>query len=370
MSRSIWLVAMLPAALFASAGGCGDDEGLPLPAMTGAGAGGDSTDGMTDPEAGGPRANFGRSCSRQEDCGEDLTCLTDDSLSLTKGGPPRGLCTASCTGDPGSCEDYADDARCVNFGRFSYCMEACEYGSVVDDAFDKDKCHGRTEFACKPLLEDTAVSCETTEDCSEGEVCKGTCQRDTPTCMPQCNGDFDCGSGRFCDPRTGECVRDLPRGRRLAERCNVAADPDPCRGSCGLIERAEGGRCDETCTLGSYPTCGVAMDPASVGCAIPVAQQATYGDMGFCAPLCDCTDDCPVGLECVVATLPYLQRPGFCATPAEGDAVRSSCTGAAGAGGTPGSVGSGGALGTGGGAGQGGEPAEGGAAGAFEFTAL
>jgi len=119
-------------------------------------------------------------------------------------------------------------------------------------------------------------------------------------------------------------VDDVPRGRRLTERCNVATEADQCRGSCGLIERAEGGRCDETCTLGAYPSCGVVPDPPTVGCAIPVNEKASFGDLGYCALLCDCTEDCPDQMVCVVAELAYLQRPGFCKSPEDGDSIRSN----------------------------------------------
>lgn len=375
MFRPLWLVATLTLVLLlVGSGGCGDDES-PLRRASGGGDGGSGNpDAGSEPEGGGPRVNFGRGCERPEDCGTGLVCLTGDSDSLSNGGPPRGLCTAPCDDDVDLCTQYADDARCVQFGTRWYCVEGCAYGSSVEGAFDRKKCHGRTEFACKPTRIDTRVPCDDESPCEGDQIChEDTCQEMLPTCMPQCNGDFDCDPGRFCDPRTGECLRDLPRGRRLSERCNVDAEPDPCRGSCGLIQRPEGGRCDETCTMGAYPACGLVTDPATVGCAIPVEPAATYGDMGYCARLCDCTADCPSGLECVVSDLAYLQRPGYCKTPEVSDAVRSSCGGSGGeAGGGGSATGGGGGHGgsggsgasVGGNAGQAGASPEGGAAGA------
>lgn len=376
MARSrFWYVTGIPfLVLSAVGGGCSDDETIPHAPSGNAGAGGNGAGGIDNPGTGQPKANFGRACQAPSDCGVDLLCLTSSSTALSRGGPPGGLCTIACRQDPEVCSRFADDARCVDFGDTSYCLEACDYGSTIEDAFDAQKCHGRTEFACKPRWVDTGESCDSVDDCSDGERCDDTCYRDMPTCMPQCNGDSDCDTGRFCDPRSGECVSHVPGGRRLTERCNVETQPDPCRGSCGLIERDEGGRCDETCTLGAYPNCGLVPDPPNLGCAIPVNDRARFGDMGFCAPLCDCTVDCPDGMVCVVAEFEYLQRPGFCKSPEPGDRIRSSCeststgdatsTGAGAASGTGGSGGSGGNGGVGGSGGQAGAPAEGGAAGA------
>jgi len=112
-----------------------------------------------------------------------------------------------------------------------------------------------------------------------------------------------------------------------------------------------------------------------VGCAIPVNEHASFGDLGYCALLCDCTEDCPDQMVCVVAELAYLQRPGFCKSPEDGDRIRSSC----GAGGGGGADAGGGTAATGVGGsiavtastssgtdGRGGAPSDGGAAGASE----
>jgi hypothetical protein len=336
MKPSSLLLLVLPGSLaLGSAGGCGNDRRTEQQQVTSSGAGGSSS-GTGDPSMGDPRANFGRACSRSEDCGVELLCLSADSRSLRVGGPPRGLCTRACDDDPSVCQAFADDARCASFGTRSYCVEACEYGSSLEGAFDAEKCHGRTEFACKPTRFDSDTTCVDESDCDDDERCDSVCYRVKPTCMPQCNGDSDCDSGLFCDPRTGECVSDLPRGRGLAERCNVDTEPDVCRGTCGQIERVEGGRCDESCTLGAYPACGLVSNPPNVGCAIPVVNDAGFGDVGYCAPLCDCTDDCPSSLHCAVATFAYLQRPGYCKSPGENDQVISDCGGSGGGGGAPG----------------------------------
>lgn len=382
MTRPAWPLSTVPAfALLTAFGGCGDDERLPSSGGVETATATLGSGGHVDPDAGQPTGNFGRPCERAEDCGGDLLCLTSASHTLSQGGPPGGLCTVACNQDPSICGMHAEDARCVNFGTTSYCLEVCDYGSKLPGAFDPGKCHGRTDFACSPSWVSTGEPCERVEDCEVGERCEGTCLRDVPTCMPRCNSDTDC-DGLFCDPRSGECVAELPSGRRLTERCNISTEYDPCRGSCGLIERSEGGRCDEACTLGAYPSCGVVPEPPNVGCAIAVNDKAGFGDLGYCALLCDCTADCPDQMVCVVAELDYLQRPGFCKSPEAGDRIRSSCgsggaAGAAGAGNGDGSgagnastsAGSGGSgpgptTGSGGSTSQAGAPSEGGAAGA------
>lgn len=392
MTRPAWPLSLVPVfAVLTAFSGCGDDEGVPRHESVSSSTETVGSGGIADPDAGQPTANFGRACERPEDCGIDLLCLTAASPALTEGGPPGGLCTVACTQDPSICSMYAENARCVSFGNTSYCLEGCDYGSTLAGAFDAGKCHGRTDFACTPSWVDTGEACSDPADCEVGERCDGTCLRDAPTCMPRCNSDSDCDTRLFCDPRSGECVTELPSGRRLSERCNVSMEEDPCRGSCGMIERQEGGRCDETCTLGAYPSCGVVPDPPNVGCAIPVNDHAGFGDQGYCALLCDCTADCPDQMVCVVAELEYLQRPGFCKSPEAGDRIRSTCGegGAGGEGGEgpattgdattgdasspTGSTGesSGGAsagttAGAGGTSGNAGSPAEGGAAGASE----
>lgn len=378
MTRPAWPLSTVPVfALLTAFGGCGDDEGVPSSFSGDISTATVGSGGVVDPDAGQPTANFGRPCERAEDCGVDLLCLTSASHTLSRGGPPGGLCTVACNQDPSICGMHAEDARCVNFGSTSYCLEVCDYGSTRPGAFDAAKCHGRTDFACTPSWVSTGQACSSVEECEIGERCDGTCLRDVPTCMPRCNSDTDCG-GEYCDPRSGECVAGLPSGRRLAERCNVSMEQDPCRGSCGMIERSEGGRCDEACTLGAYPSCGVVPEPPNVGCAIPVNEKAGFGDLGYCALLCDCSEDCPDQMACVVAELDYLQRPGFCKSPEAGDRIRSSC-GSGGAGGEAGAANGGGTESTSAGAGgagpslptgqggsfaQAGAPSDGGAAGA------
>ncbi|HEY6722549.1 MAG TPA: hypothetical protein VI197_00920 [Polyangiaceae bacterium] len=388
MTRPAWPLSSVPVlAVITAFSGCGDDEGVPVSRSVESNNATVGSGGLVDPDGGQPTANFGRPCERAEDCGVDLLCLTSASHTLSQGGPPGGLCTVACNHDPSICGMHAADARCVNFGSTSYCLEVCDYGSTRTGAFDAAKCHGRTDFACTPSWVSTGQACTSAEECVSGERCDGTCLRDVPTCMPRCNSDTDC-AGEYCDPRSGECVAGLPSGRRLAERCNVSMEQDTCRGSCGMIERSEGGRCDEACTLGAYPSCGVIPEPPNVGCAIPVNTKAGFGDLGYCALLCDCTQDCPDQMVCVVAELDYLQRPGFCKSPEAGDRIRSSC-GTGGAGGEAGAANGGGtgntststststsagaggagpglATGIGGSFSQAGAPAEGGAAGATD----
>lgn len=356
-----WLVAVSVATVvFGVAGGCGGGskkhgaQGEPVPdAST------DALDDLGEPTPSVTMA-FGRACSKGADCGLELDCIDANSSKLARGGPPRGLCTTSCRDNPEACRELADDALCIDFGDDSFCVEGCEYGTPDPMAFDREKCHGRREFVCRPVLLEGKGSCDEDDDCDPDEACSGeTCHPAVTACMPQCNGDFDCPAGRFCDPKTGECIDDVPGGRQLGESCRP--DADDCRGVCAQVGGASDWRCAEPCTLGVYPSCGSPTDPAEVGCAVLSGLDASFGDLGWCARLCDCNDDCPVGRQCVTVDREYLGRPGYCGVPSADSVVRATCPdegsgGSSGTGGsTSGSGGTGGGAGSPGSAGQAGE---------------
>jgi hypothetical protein len=252
----------------------------------------------------------------------------------------------------------ADGALCVAFGDAAYCVEGCEYGTLDPMAFDREKCHGRREFACRPVLVNAGGSCQEDDDCESDQVCNETCHNVETGCMPQCNGDFDCPTGRFCDPKTGECVDDIPVGSQLGTTCQPGAD-DSCRGVCAQVGGSTDWRCAEPCTLGVYPSCGSPTDPAAVGCAVASGPDAGFGDLGWCAELCDCNADCRLGQQCITTEREYLRRPGYCGVPSGESRVRTECpnagTGGSGGGGGSANGGTGGQAGSPGSAGQGGE---------------
>lgn len=239
-------------------------------------------------------------CNSDADCGSDLICVTADSNGLSQGGPANGMCTMPCDEET-TCEELGPNAVCLTFTESNaYCMPLCGMGDGVQD------CAGRSDMVCDVIPAFTGMTCSTTTDCLEGEVCLGDeCAFPVPICLSKCHADSDCPDGRFCDPNLGECVDTQPEGLGPAEVCDVDASTDECLGFCA-DEGADSPRCIQTCSLDIYPACGSDdLDDASAACLFPLYQVGTdLGDAGRCVPLCDCTSDCPEGLLCVSFTTP------------------------------------------------------------------
>ncbi len=341
-------------ALGLTAPGCGGDDDN----ATGGTGGGvhdggvDSGTGGFGADAGGTQTGLGAACDDDLDCGPDLSCLaaTSNDFDLGEGvtgGPPKGMCSTRCESDPAVCQAFSDTATCLYVNDTdAYCFEGCEFGST-GQGFDPEKCHGRPEFSCRPL------------QVSETEF--------VAACLPRCNSDADCPSGRFCDPLLGLCSSVEPTGGDIGVACMETAD---CQGVCLNIvddnDEPISQTCSERCTLGAFPACGWdGTGEATAVCLFPdsnisrLGGSPGIGDDGFCTALCDCNDDCQGGSECVQFEI--AGRAGYCGVPIEGDQV-IPCEPDPGSGG---SAGAGGAGGTGGGAaGSGGAGGSGGVAGA------
>src|SRR5262249_6391646 len=121
-------------------------------------------------------------------------------------------------------------------------------------------------------------------------------------CKPTCRGDFDCASAnRVCDLSDGVCkdkldaIRTLPAG----SKCDPNANTDRCAGACvGIISgdasTTDIGFCSGFCKLGDQG-CGFdpsSSDPVDSFCLFGTSMQSDLDDLGFCAQLCDCNDDC------------------------------------------------------------------------------
>lgn len=258
-------------------------------------------------------AVVGATCESDDDCDLGLICVTADSNSLISGGPAGGLCTQTCLNYCGS------DAVCLTFDNDNYCMPLCTPGDGQVD------CLGRPDMACDVLAAATGVSCSVDSNCGSGEAClDGTCVFGVPVCLPRCAIDAECPEGRFCDPRTGECVDTEPSGKGVGESC----DPDladDCRGYC------VSSRCIEFCSAGNYPACGSSsLVEGTADCLLPVYEGATdLGDVGICFELCDCSSECPSNLSCISFQTPGIDlldrhgRQGFCDAEVSGDVVLS-----------------------------------------------
>ena len=281
-----------------------------------AGAGGDS--GM---DAGAIDIDgVGDGCAADSDCGDGLTCLKPDGTELGSGGPPSGFCTASCVQGGSEC---GTGNVCHDFGSGTFCVESCSFGGPMS----ADKCQGRVDMACSPL------------DLGPPFGVIGIC-------LPLCNSDGDCGSGLFCNPRTGLCQGNAPSGDPIGAACDTSA-AETCRGECQSFDLGNGTTTDlclELCTRGAMDNCGRDVDPNGAACIyqptgiIQAGESAGFGDRSTCAQLCDCNADCLAPeLVCLSDTGVQLAttREGFCGKPTTADGGVEpgipSCPGDAGA---------------------------------------
>jgi hypothetical protein len=368
-----------PAACSSDDGGSGGSGGGLVEggaATGGGGTAGKSGSGATGGTGGAKQTKLGAACASDAECGEGLTCLESNSGLMEGESPAKGYCTTTCTDGGGECTPFGEKSLCVNYGSASYCLEGCEFGptGTIGGAFDPLKCHGRMEVACSPYLaSDQLGACGADGSCPAGQACAtdNQCHTLIPGCQPQCGGDLDCAPG-FCNPRTGMCTTTPATGKSIGDACTPAGDggTEECKGRCYGFSDAPGNFCSQLCTFGADLQCewdGPTSGPAPGICMFGFSAVSDNGgpgngDMGLCAPLCDCNDDCKVdGWICSGAWhsswSQYTQRAGLClpAQDAEGGidpGMPCGAGGSAGAGGTAGSAGAAGGAGAGGTAGS------------------
>ena len=356
-----WLfLALFAAGSSAVAPACSDNEpSLPASDMGGmggvAGSAGPSTTGIT--PAGGTsngggavtNSGLGVGCASDGDCETGLKCRRSDRDSLGPGGPAHGMCTLDCgvSEDPTArdefCQDFDINSLCFPFSEDDhYCVQKCTFG------VETNKCQNRVDdFMCRGVVHDIdGADCSGPSDCGSGEGCYEdgdgpTCYAQPTVCLPQCNTDDDCTTGRFCDVGLGLCVGDEPTSKRFGEPCDPDAEVDECAGFCD----PDFGFCQEYCSLGTYPVCNSeSTTNGDAACLLVPAGDVSFGDSGQCAKLCDCTDDCPNGLECIQlednsGPVEFLGRPGLCFIAGAGETLLNQCDGAGGAGGQGGASG-------------------------------
>jgi hypothetical protein len=329
-----------------------------------AGTAGKSGSGGTGGTGGSTQTKLGAACASDGECGEGLTCLEANSGALEGESPAKGYCTTTCT-DGSECTAFGNNHVCVNFGTASYCLEGCTFGpsGPIGGDFDPQKCHGRKEVACSPFLASEALGPCASGDCPKGQAC-GTdnqCHTLYPACTPQCGSDLECAPG-YCNPRTGNCTTVQPTGKSIGEVCTPAGDggTEECRGRCYGFSDAPGNFCSQLCGFGQDLQCeweGPTSGPAPGICMYGFAavfdnDGPGNGDLGLCAPLCDCNDDCKVdGWVCKpfqgTGWAEYTLRMGLCspAEDAEGGINPGIPCGTGGTGGTGGTAGAAGAAG-------------------------
>jgi hypothetical protein len=316
----------------------GGGGGQPPEELGGAGSDG----GAGQPPVVEPGANdrLGMACVNDAQCEAGLQCITATSGLLGGGSPPKGVCSKPCTNDD-TCSATSPGALCYPFGDAGdagYCMEGCSFG----DPGVAPKCHGRPEFACMPaLLGSTNEPCGS-NGCEPGEVCTdGLCHVVFAACLPTCRGDLDCATGLHCDQTFlgGTCVAQKPVGKPLGAPCTVPgpdepAEPDGCIGFC-QADSAVGnaGHCATTCGLGYECAWEPVTEQFGGACLYASAlteELGSIGDFGFCAPACNCTDQCnDAALTCNLLEQGPLSGdfagPGLCFEQGSGGEELEDC---------------------------------------------
>lgn len=242
------------------------------------------------------KAELGAPCTRDRDCPQQAFCLQPAADQLFGGGPPHGVCVADCSGGEARCAEFAN-ARCVGVapeplasGGPALCFESCQLGRASEP-----KCHDAPHVACAPLESDDSAA----------------------FCRPLCTRDEECASGA-CDPAHGVCVASAVLDPSFGQRCDPEAAPEPvadasaepspdagaepadaavsdelasCAGACVQLNGAPS-VCSRRCVFGTTDECAPASGGLRRGGCIFASRQGGIGDLGYCAELCDCSDDC------------------------------------------------------------------------------
>ncbi len=202
-------------------------------------------------------------------------------------------------------------------------LAPCEFGN------DASKCEAKDEFACTPFLQETGDECSRDSECESGALCFSS--------------PGDSSSEGECFFVVGECeeVDSAVDGLRFGDDCDLKKDK--CAGRCvavGEDATEDAAECEETCRVGAKSGCGEdTLKGSGVSCAyfafdlsdIDVTQGR--GDVGICAPLCDCNDDCPGSQLCF--DQPTDGYAGICTGGIASDDSLACDVGIGGAGGAP-----------------------------------
>ena len=289
------------------------------------GAGGASTGGGAAAQGGAqggasgavaPALEVGKSCASVDDCGVGLTCLTSGEelfapsvfgISTPVGAVPGGACTQACHADA-ECSQFGPGAVCGSLGEAPlalevderaraprYCMEGCALGAPGGAS----KCHGRSDFACRPFASPGAVRCATSQPtCPGGGSCfRGYCRQFA--CGPRCGDDSECEPGRSCEPSSGLCLPRPITPVPVGAPCDPDASSSSCQDGICLVLFDENGvkissSCTQSCVLGHDCANGRGI------CRLPRFQDYVVGDVGYCQAKCSCNAECRVpGDACV-----------------------------------------------------------------------
>ncbi|HEX9619040.1 MAG TPA: hypothetical protein VF989_02830, partial [Polyangiaceae bacterium] len=172
---------------------------------------------------------------------------------------------AECSDEPGRCAEF-ENAVCVSTQRDganapAYCFASCALGESA-----ADKCGARADVACDALVSDD----------------------DGGFCRPFCTSGEQCPGAR-CDRRFGVCTESPVSGGDFGQPCSAGDEEIGCSGLC--VELGEDyAVCSHRCSFASTEPCTNAGEGTGL-CAF-AAPGGSIGDIGYCAELCDCDDDC------------------------------------------------------------------------------
>jgi hypothetical protein len=223
----------------------------------------------------GPNSGLiGAACASAADCRLGFDCLTSDSRLVNGQGPSAGICLQKCLPEHDFCPDFDARSKCIvlsdagtpsqTLDDVSYCLPGCELGTQPNEL---DKCRGRVDLVCAESPTGSGVG----------------------FCRPACRSDLDC-AGRYCDLGTGLCSDATPTGSSIGSSCGSTASS--CAGGC--IDRTSTySECCGVCRYGT-PGCGQQDQdpPLDYFCLLDPTTGSGDGDLGYCARLCDCDDDC------------------------------------------------------------------------------
>lgn len=260
------------------------------------------------PDAGIPQPavpELGGACRQTADCAIAATCLLPTSTQLFGGAPPDGICVATCKADA-DCSAFSN-AVCVDMlsagtdagaggasASSGLCFERCKLGDSP-----AVKCHAGARVACAPI---------------------GQAGTTDGFCRPVCASDADCASGS-CDPKRGVCVTTPIADRTFGLACEPSAAEGGAGGAtsnesdagAGGVENDAGASsstsnvvcdgqcvtlngsssvCSRRCVFGNTSECAPASGGQRRGACAFVTPGGSIGDLGYCAELCDCKDDC------------------------------------------------------------------------------
>ncbi|MBX3273577.1 MAG: hypothetical protein KF729_25155 [Sandaracinaceae bacterium] len=274
------------------------------------------------PDAGIPEANVGAPCRGDTDCdGTGVFC--DDEF-------PGGYCSAACAAD----EPCPDGASCIETRTGGICLDDCDFMAA-----DGDFC-ARDGYGCADMVGVCLPGCDVDRECPTGRVCdpnggfngEGSCQDPSASLGDACTMASDCPPGTTC---LSERFTGIPGGVCGQFGCN-AADGTGCPENGTCVPAGRGGVCllacasdadctraDQTCTPGpngSY--CGPRFNPANLGQACSAGRGGCAGGACLTESETGWPDSYCVALGCDPVAQTGCPGDGVCIATADG---RGAC---------------------------------------------